>query len=139
MGFQEEPLDSERLFTLAEATGLIPQLAKHLLAARENKAVLIHTKDEIRKACAKAHLGGGSVMGPRYIQALRQINDSLQSIEEMGVLIKDLDLGLCDFPCHINGRIVYLCWKLGEEKIEWWHERHTGFKDRQPLPPEDPR
>ena len=57
----------------------------------------------------------------------------IQQIKEMGVLIKDVDKGLCDFPYMRQGRIVYLCWQLGEESIEYWHDIETGFGGREPL------
>ena len=123
-----------RIFTLAEATALIPQLEIFLSKVKDGRTILIHTKNEIKKACANAELGGGSVVGPRYITALEDMHENLQAIQEIGVIAKDLDLGLCDFPFYLNGRIVYLCWKLGEDKIEWWHEITTGFSERQPIP-----
>ncbi len=70
MAFSEDQPKHERIFSLKEATGLIPQLETHLVAAKEGKTVLLETKDEIKKACANSHLGGGSVMGPRYIHSL---------------------------------------------------------------------
>ena len=124
----------DRVFTLAEATTLIPQLETFLSKAKNGRAILIHTKDEIKKACAKAEFGGGSMVGPRYITALEDMHENLQAIQETGVIVKDLDLGLCDFPFYLDGRIVYLCWKLGEDKIEWWHEITTGFSERQSIP-----
>ena len=124
----------DRVFTLAEATALIPQLETFLSKAKNGRAILIHTKDEIKKACAKAEFGGGSTVGPRYITALENMHENLQAIQETGVIVKDLDLGLCDFPFYLDGRIVYLCWKLGEDKIEWWHEITTGFSERQSIP-----
>ena len=63
-----------------------------------------------------------------------QIDNSV--IHEIGVIVKDLDIGLCDFPYLMEDRIVYLCWKLGEKKIEWWHEVHSGYSGRHPLPPD---
>lgn len=82
---------------------------------------------------SRAAFGGGSLAGPSYIRALHEISGSLQTIHELGVVIKDVDLGLCDFPAMLGGRMVYLCWKLGEDHIEWWHEVSSGFKDRRPL------
>ena len=123
-----------RVFTLAEATALIPKLETFLSKVKNGRAILIHTKDEIKKACAKAEFGGGSMVGPRYITALEDMHENLQAIQETGVIVKDLDLGLCDFPFYLDGRIVYLCWKLGEDKIEWWHEINTGFSERQSIP-----
>ena len=133
MAHREEGQNLERIFTLAEANRLLPELQEHLSAVRRARAVLLRTKDEIKKAGANAHLGGGSGAGPHYIQALEQISEHLQAIQELGVIVKDLDIGLCDFPHQLDGRIVYLCWKLGESEIRWWHEIHTGYTGRQPL------
>jgi len=123
----------DRLFSLSEANHLIPSLEQHLSAVKKGKAVLIHTKDEIKKASKNAQFGGGSFMAPHYISALEQINDHLQKIQEMGVLVKDVEMGLCDFPHLHEGRVVYLCWKLGEPEVGWWHEVHSGYASRQPL------
>jgi len=134
MAQHDEETSDDRLFTLAEATALLPKLESFLSKAKDGRSILIHTKDEIKKACAKAEYGGGSVVGPRYIRALENMHENLGNIQEMGVIVKDLELGLCDFPYLLNGRIVYLCWKFGEDKIEWWHEITTGFSDRQAIP-----
>ena len=134
MAKHDSDSSDDRVFTLAEATALIPQLETCISKAKNGRAILIHTKDEIKKACANADFGGGSVAGPRYITALEDMLENLQAIQEIGVIVKDLDLGLCDFPFYLDGRIVYLCWKLGEDKIEWWHEITTGFSERQAIP-----
>jgi len=125
--------EHDRLFTLSEANHLIPQLNARLGSVRQAKAVLARTKEDIRKASAQAQYGGGSAVGPLYISSLQQISTNLQAIHEMGVLVKDLEMGLCDFPHLREGRVVFLCWKLGEQEIKWWHETSTGFKDRCPL------
>lgn len=125
--------EHDRLFTLSEANHLIPQLNARLVSVRQAKAVLARTKEDIRKASAQAQYGGGSTVGPLYISSLQQISTNLQAIHEMGVLVKDLEMGLCDFPHLRDGRVVFLCWKLGEQEIKWWHETSTGYKDRCPL------
>lgn len=125
--------EHDRLFTLSEANHLIPQLNARLGSVRQAKAVLARTKEDIRKASAQAQYGGGSAVGPLYISSLQQISTNLQAIHEMGVLVKDLEMGLCDFPHVRDGRVVFLCWKLGEQEIKWWHETSTGYKDRCPL------
>ena len=123
----------DRIFTLAEANELLPQLNQRFTAVRQPKTVIANTKDEVRKASEKAASGGGTPVGALYIRALHEISGSLQAIHELGVVIKDVDLGLCDFPYKLEGRIVYLCWKFGEEEIRWWHEISCGYKDRHPL------
>jgi len=122
-----------RLFTLAEANRMIPQLSTHLHTIKQAKTVLVRTRPDIQKASAKAAYGGGSSVGPLYISSLQQISSNLQEIQEMGVLVKDVDMGLCDFPHLKDGRVVFLCWKFGEQEIKWWHETNTGYKDRCPL------
>ena len=62
-----------------------------------------------------------------------QITQRIHAIAELGVILKDLEVGLVDFPAHRNGREVYLCWRLGEDHIGWWHEIDSGFAGRQPL------
>jgi len=61
------------------------------------------------------------------------INEIIERINKMGIEVKDVDMGLVDFRSNINGREAYLCWKLGEEHIAWWHDLDTGYASRQPL------
>jgi hypothetical protein len=133
MGNLEEGQNLERMFTLSEANRLIPQLEQHLTLIGQSKELLSRVREEIKKASAKASFGGGSYAGKAYITSLEQMSEHLQAIQEMGVLVKDLDMGLCDFPHHMDGRIVYLCWKRGETEIRWWHDMHSGYSGRQPL------
>ena len=133
MGAREEGHTYERLFTLAEANSLLPQLEDSLCAVQRGKSVLVQTKPAIAKASANASFGGGSPEGPHYICALEQVGRHLHSIQEMGILVKDVDMGLCDFPHMKDGRVVYLCWKLGEPDVRWWHEIDTGYDSRQSV------
>ena len=130
---QDDDQEHDRLFTIAEANHLIPQLNTRLTSVRHAKAVLVRTKEDIRRASAKPAYVGGSAAGPLYISSLQQISTNLQAIQELGVVVKDLDQGLCDFPHLRDGRVVFLCWKLGEREIKWWHETTNGYKDRYPL------
>ena len=123
----------DRTFTLAEAKSLLPQLEEQLLAVKTEKEVLVRSHGEIKRASANAQANGGSVIGPRYIRALERISDSVEAIQEMGVLVKDLDIGLLDFPCEVDGQTVLLCWKLGEKAITHWHGVSEGFAGRKPI------
>lgn len=133
MAHDGEQGQHERTFTLFEANHLIPELNSKLILIQQAKAVLARTKGEIQKASARAEYGGGSTVGPLYLSGLHQVSTNLQAIQEFGILVKDLDLGLCDFPHLRDGRVVYLCWKLGEQDVRWWHETSTGYQDRAPL------
>jgi hypothetical protein len=129
----EENDHPERVFSFAEATELLPQLNSRFTSIRRAKAVLVRTSEEIKKASGNAAYGGGSPHGSLYIQALHDVSANLQAIHELGVVVKDVNMGLCDFPFLLDGRVVYLCWKFGEAEIRWWHEISHGYKDRHPL------
>lgn len=133
MSRDDEQESHDRLFTLAEANRLIPQLNSRLHSVKQAKQTLMRTKEDIRKASSRSEYGGGSTVGPLYITSLQQVSSNIKAIQELGVLVKDLDMGLCDFPHLHDGRVVFLCWKLGEQEIRWWHETTTGYKDRCPL------
>ncbi len=133
MAQDENETSPDRVFSLFEANQLIPQLQSHLSTVQQGKAGLFRTREEVRKASSKANLGGGTSVGTHYVKSLQDISTNLLAIHELGVVVKDIDLGLCDFPHVRDGRVVYLCWKLGEKEIRFWHEVTTGYKDRCPL------
>jgi len=97
---------------------------------------------EKRVAALQIRLSGNGHLRRGEVEEVRaeagrlndEINSRLQEITDLGVLVKDLDLGLIDFPALREGREVYLCWQLGEEgRIAWWHETDAGFAGRQPF------
>ncbi|MFN3681683.1 MAG: DUF2203 domain-containing protein [Nitrospira sp.] len=133
MSYHEHEQDQERLFSLSEANQLIPQLESLMATIQRGKAFLFRINQEIRRAASKASEGGGTPVGSHYIRTLHAVATSLHTIHELGVVVKDLDVGLCDFPHLRHGRVVYLCWKFGEKEIRWWHELTNGYNDRQPI------
>ncbi len=137
MARDENETSPSRVFSLLEANQLIPQLQLHLSTVQEGKTVLMRTREEAGKASANASFGGGTPAGVSYVKSLQDISTNLHAIHELGVVVKDIDLGLCDFPHIRDGRVVYLCWKLGEKEIRWWHEVTSGYNDRRPIE-EDP-
>lgn len=68
-----------------------------------------------------------------FLQAARVVSDALRWIADRGIVLRDVSEGLCDFPGEINGKDVFLCWKLGEESVDHWHELDSGFSGRKPL------
>ena len=127
------PFSSERIFTLAEANALIPELEQHWTTIKQGRQILLDTRDEVKKASAHADVGGGTVVGVKYIKGLQDINGSLHAIQEVGVVIKDVEIGLCDFPFMLNDKLVFLCWKPGEKEVGWWHDIDSGYSSRQPI------
>ena len=133
MARDEHETSPQRVFSLLEANQLIPQLQTHLSAVRQSKQALVRTFAAARAAAAHAHDGGGTPHGILYVKSLQDISTNLQAIHDLGILVKDIDLGLCDFPHMRDGRVVYLCWKLGEKEIRWWHEVTKGYDHRCSL------
>jgi hypothetical protein len=86
---------------------------------------------EVPKEHAPANGGGGG--GTRYAEAALIFSHGLRQIEAWGVVVRDLDEGLCDFRARREDRDVYLCWRVGERRIGFWHEIDAGFPGRQPL------
>src|SRR6184192_3586428 len=122
-----------KLFTVEEANSLIPRLRpliKRIVATRQS---LFDIQGEIQKARDKAKDDGGSLYGAQYVRLLTIFTSAISEIEEMGVLIKDFRIGLCDFPHLKDGRVIYLCWKMDEDRVRYWHEVDSGFSGRQPL------
>ena len=66
-------------------------------------------------------------------KAEQRVKDALAEIDSIGVLVKDLDIGLLDFPCQVDGQTILLCWKLGEKAITHWHGVQEGFAGRKPI------
>lgn len=126
----EEP---ERTFSVAEANQLIPVLQHHLTRLQQARTKIRQIHPEILRASGRAELGGGSRAGAFYVRTLEELSSNLQALQETGVLLKDAEAGLCDFPHLHDGRIVYLCWQLGESQVRWWHEIAAGYQGRQPI------
>ena len=128
-------------FTREEADRLLPRLTELLLEMRERRAE--YRRFEAQMAELSDKMRGNGQMGQPELktaqegleQAVAVLNSLGEEINELGCELKDIDQGLIDFRTEMDGREVYLCWKLGEERVEWWHELHTGFAGRQPLEP----
>jgi hypothetical protein len=122
-----------KLFSIEEANAVLPLLRQCLERMAEARRTIHRLSPEIRRAQEHADVGGGSEIGAVYIEQVIRLQREAQKIQSVGVLVKDYDLGLCDFPHDHNGQVVYLCWRLDEEQIGWWHEVDAGFAGRQPL------
>ena len=123
----------EKIFTLAEAQSLVPQLRSILDEVSVEWSRIKEMEPEIEKVRDKAPFDGFSEIGVIYVTAVSHLMVLLKQIKEMGVLLKDVDKGLCDFPYMRQGRVVYLCWQLDEAAIEYWHDIEAGFAGREPL------
>ena len=123
-----------KTFTLSEANAALIEIEADLIKLQKHYKTLSASKAEAEAASASSRYGGGMASGTEYVTALCELRDISSSITDRGIEIKDLGRGLIDFPSLRNGRIVYLCWQLGEGcEIEYWHEQDGGFAGRKPL------
>ena len=124
-----------KLFSVEEANALLPTVHRIVAAIRRAHGRLMASQEAARQAAENASLGGGAMIGgERYVAALIALAERVGELEGHGVQLKDYERGLVDFPSLREGRVVLLCWQLGEaETIEWWHESEAGFAGRQPL------
>jgi hypothetical protein len=123
----------EKTFTISEAREAIPEMRRLMLALREEKASLVRLHPYINEARAHAEQNGGTPFGALYLKHAFSFATALDEVERTGAIIKDFNAGLIDFPHEHEGRIIYLCWKLGEDDLSWWHEVDDGFAGRQPI------
>jgi len=123
-----------KLFSIDEANELIPDVAKKLQNIQRLYARIDGLRADARSAEEASNLGGGMVGGTGYVRSLYEIGKLTTELHGDGIQLKDYSRGLIDFPCMRDGRVVLLCWQLGEpEHVEWWHEIEAGFAGRQPL------
>ena len=122
----------ERHFTPEEANALLPRLKELLFALRSSKDELTDT--EAHEALSESAPGnGGGEEGKQVGVAFLEVRRFLGAIEESGLVLRDIDRGLVDFPAVIDGREVYLCWELGEDDVAYWHDLDSGYRGREPL------
>ena len=127
-------------FTLREAQSLLPQVERLLQDAMRLKPEFDEAVAAVQKMKERVHIMGGMLIDRDAALEIRQRRESsskllkqtVEEILEMGVQIKDIETGLVDFPTRFRGRDVYLCWKLGESDIEYWHG-DEGFRGRKPI------
>ena len=128
-------------FTLAQAQSLIPRVDRLLREAMALKSEFVQAERALQSFSERIMLMGGMTVdyaqvleakGHRESEAAR-LRNAVQQLQEIGCLVKDLDMGLVDFPTLFRGQEVYLCWKLGEPAIEFWHGVEEGFRGRKAI------
>jgi hypothetical protein len=132
---------SDRTFTLDEAQMLLPVLESLLKQAIQGKKLIEEVDAEMQETAHRVFLNGGTLVNVVHLakrkaareKAIQRIKDAVNEIDATGVQVKDLDVGLLDFPCKVEGEIVLLCWKLGEPKIGFYHGTTDGFAARKPI------
>ena len=128
-----------RRFSREEADALLPQIAPLLTQIRDLKRKNDETRSSVNELQGTLKSNGHSldVEMARLSRALQStgaaVNELIERVTGLGVEVKDLEMGLADFLSEREGREVYLCWKLGEEHVSFWHELEAGYASREPL------
>jgi hypothetical protein len=132
---------ADRTFTLDEAQSLLPVLESLLRTAIKARKVVDEADAEQQALQHRVFLNGGMFLDivplarrkAERAKAEQRVKDALAEIDSIGVQVKDLNIGLLDFPCEVEGQIILLCWKLGEKAITHWHGLQEGFAGRKPI------
>jgi hypothetical protein len=130
-----------RFFSLREAERLLPEVEGLLRSLMQLKEDYERSETELNRLMHRVSLAGGMIPPREKISRLRSRKDaaarglqsSLKKLEEMGCQLKDIEIGLVDFPTLYKDQEVYLCWKLGEQNIAFWHHVDAGFRGRQAI------
>ena len=137
----------ERTFTLDEAQSLLPVLESLLRTAIAGKKLMDEVDAEMQAIAHRIFLNGGTHVDvvplarrkAERAKSEQRVRDALAEIDSIGVQVKDVNIGLLDFPCEVEGQIVLLCWKLGEKSITHWHGTEEGFTGHKPIDERIPR
>jgi hypothetical protein len=121
---------TDRLFTPAEANEELQGLNELLPRVRDARRGLIDTSHRIDDAVAA---DGGGVEGTDWFRYQQSLKRDIEHLAERGILLRDPETGLVDFPAERDGRRVFLCWQLGEDRVAFYHEEQSGFTGRKPL------
>src|SRR5215470_17240279 len=141
----DAPEQPQRLFTLREAELTRRELEPVLMEAMNCRKRLSSLEGDLSAATSRIMVMGGILVPYEKMAKLRiqhrrfaqTLKTALERINSAGCIVKDLDVGLLDFPSIVANEEVYLCWKLGEDRIRFYHRQDEGFAGRKPLDPHD--
>lgn len=123
--------EPERYYTVDEANAALEELRAALTRIRSARRTIVRSARHVRSL---ASTNGGGREGAEHWDAVRTLRRELEALAGRGVVLRDAERGLVDFPSRRDGRLVYLCWKPDEEdRVGFWHEVNTGFGGRKPL------
>jgi hypothetical protein len=121
-----------RHFTVEQANDALASVRPMLQRLRDARDLL--TDSEAHAALTDAApTNGGGESGTQVGEAFLEVRRLLVTLEEAGLVVRDIERGLIDFPAILDGREVYLCWELGEDEVAFWHELEGGYGGREPL------
>jgi len=139
------PEEESKYFSLTEAERLRAQLEPVLIEAMETRRKMAEFEQQLSAISERIQRSGGLMVSYEKAAKARvernrleeAVQAALERIHSTGCLVKDLDVGLLDFPSRINDEEVYLCWRLGEDRIPFYHRQDEGFPGRKPIDTRD--
>ena len=133
-----------KVFSVEETTQLLPRIIPLVQQLQGLQRSVINTNTQLDEAVHKLSAGNGypiqeirkqiAELTKHQLHLIEAFQSALQQLEELGCILKDLNQGLVDLYSYREGELVFLCWRLGEERIQYWHRLEDGFAGRQPLP-----
>jgi hypothetical protein len=121
----------DRVYTVEEADALLPELRDRLERIRAARQTMLRHAEAVRDRLGED--GGGAHPGREYVEATQTLRREIERLAEEQIALRDPQVGLVDFPGERDGERVWLCWKLGEERVAYWHRQDRGFAGRQAL------
>lgn len=122
-----------RYFTLEQATDALEKIRPMMEEIQSIRKEILARQPEVWPVIERAAGNGGNRAASLLAFDFERLDDLVHQIMDTGAVVKDLDSGLVDFPALREGHEVYLCWRQGEERIDFWHEKDAGFAGRQPI------
>jgi hypothetical protein len=122
-----------KLFTLEEANAVLPEIIPLMATMLEKRAKVMVRRQGLGNLLDNLHVDVGGPALNELVRDFDAIEKSIQTIQEYGCVVKDINIGLLDFPSEIDGEPVLLCWRYGEEAVAHYHGIHEGFNGRSPL------
>lgn len=137
--------EESRYFSLPEAERVRTEIEPVLIEAMNLRRKMGELDEHLRALAERIQRSGGLLVSYEKIAPLRlernrlaeSVQTAIERIHSTGCLVKDLDVGLLDFPSRLNDEEVYLCWRLGEDRIRFYHRQDEGFSGRKPIDPRD--
>jgi hypothetical protein len=121
---------SEKLYSPEEANALLPYLAPTLVELREKSESAARIRETVAHSAAT---NGGSAKREEWSRTLARVGELVQRLQDWELQLRDVATGLVDFPSMVHGDEAWLCWRLGEDEVSYWHPRDEGFGGRRPL------
>jgi len=122
-----------RYFTVEQANALLSIIEPRIRDMLDIREVIIQQRPDLWPVLQKAVGNGGSRQAGEMVEQFRKFEGCVKDIQDMGVLVKDVNVGLVDFPSFREGREVFLCWRYGEQEVSHWHDVDAGYRERRLL------